>query len=78
MASSRSRNERGIGLCIVETRENREFLQLKAMLALFGLRHFYTDAWGTYERHLDREQHTVGKRYTLKIERKHLTSLHSY
>ena len=78
MASSRSRNERGIGLCIVETRENREFLQLKAMLALFGLRHFYTDAWGTYERHLDREQHTVGKRYTLKIERKYLTSLHSY
>ena len=63
---------------VLETRENRAFLQLKAMLALFGLRHFYTDAWGTYERHLDREQHTVGKRYTLKIERKHLTSLHSY
>ncbi len=34
---------------------------------------FYTDRWGAYTRHLDPEVHTVGKRYTQKIERKHLT-----
>lgn len=39
----------------------------------FGIQHFYTDGWGAYERHLDQKQHTVGKRYTQMIERKHLT-----
>ena len=34
---------------------------------------FYTDGWGVYERHLDPSLHTVGKRNTQKIERKHLT-----
>jgi len=34
---------------------------------------FYTDGWGAYERHLDPSLHTVGKRNTQKIERKHLT-----
>jgi insertion element IS1 protein InsB len=28
---------------------------------------------GAYTRHLDPEEHTVGKRHTQKIERKHLT-----
>ncbi|PZV04442.1 MAG: transposase, partial [Leptolyngbya sp.] len=32
-----------------------------------------TDGWGAYERHLDPSLHTVGKRNTQKIERKHLT-----
>ena len=30
------------------------------------------DVWGAYERHLDPEQHGVGKRNTQKIERKNL------
>jgi insertion element IS1 protein InsB len=34
---------------------------------------FYTDSWGAYERHVDPAFHTVGKRHTQKIERKHLT-----
>jgi insertion element IS1 protein InsB len=29
--------------------------------------------WGAYTRHLEPEQHTVSKRGTQKIERKHLT-----
>jgi insertion element IS1 protein InsB len=48
-------------------------LKLKALLDPFGLTHYYTDKWGAYTRHLDPEQHTVSKRGTQKIERKHLT-----
>ena len=39
----------------------------------FGIMQFYTDGWGAYERHLDASLHTVGKRNTQQIERKHLT-----
>ena len=49
------------------------FEQLKALLEPFGIQQFYTDDWGAYERHLDQERHTIGKRNTQKIERKHLT-----
>ncbi len=34
---------------------------------------FYTDDWGAYERYIDLAFHTVGKHYTQKIKRKHLT-----
>lgn len=44
---------------VLDTREDRAFLQLKAMLAPFNLRHFYTDGWGTYERHLDQDSREV-------------------
>src|SRR5262249_5129904 len=54
-------------------REDETFLQLKALLAPFGITHFYTDGWGAYRRHLDPAQHTVGKRHTQKIDRKHTT-----
>ena len=54
-------------------RKDETFLQLKALLAPFGITHFYTDGWGAYRRHLDPAQHTVGKRHTQKIERKHTT-----
>src|SRR5262244_1455777 len=54
-------------------REDATFLQLKALLAPFGITHFYTDGWGAYRRHLDPAQHTVGKQHTQKIERKHTT-----
>jgi IS1 family transposase/transposase-like protein len=54
-------------------RKDEVFLKLKALLKPFGLTHYYTDKWGAYTRHLDPEQHTVSKRGTQKIERKHLT-----
>jgi insertion element IS1 protein InsB len=54
-------------------REDDVFVELKALLAPFGITHFYTDGWGAYRRHLDPAQHTVGKRHTQKIERKHTT-----
>ena len=49
------------------------FLKLKERLDPFGLTHDSTDKWGAYTRHLDPEQHTIRKRGTQKIERKHLT-----
>jgi insertion element IS1 protein InsB len=48
------------------------FLQLKALLEPFDIQTFYTDGWGAYERHLEADQHVVGKANTQKIERKHL------
>jgi insertion element IS1 protein InsB len=37
------------------------------------MRHVSTDGADVYERHVDAQQHTVGKTHTQKIERKHLT-----
>jgi insertion element IS1 protein InsB len=49
------------------------FVKLKQLLAPFGMTRFYTDDWGTYQRKLPTQQHTIGKENTQKIERKHLT-----
>jgi insertion element IS1 protein InsB len=54
-------------------RADRVLLKLKALLAPFGIRRFYTDGWGAYHRHLDPQLHVVGKRRTQQLERKHLT-----
>ena len=54
-------------------REDEIFLQLKELLAPFGITRFYTDGWGAYRRHLDPSTHTVGEQHTQKIERKHIT-----
>src|SRR5438445_700045 len=53
-------------------RKDAVFLQLQALLEPFGIRRFYTDGWGAYERYIDPEQHQVGKENTQKIESKHL------
>jgi insertion element IS1 protein InsB len=58
---------------VVGTRKDATFLKLKALLASFGITHYYTDKAGVYQRHLPPEQHTVGKLTMQKIERKHLT-----
>lgn len=54
-------------------REDHAFLALKALLKPFGIRRFFTDGWGAYQRHLDPAEHKVGKRFTQPLERKHLT-----
>ena len=46
--------------------------ELSVLLEPFGIKKFYTDDWGAYERHLDEDKHTVGKKNTQKIERKNL------
>ena len=53
-------------------RQDRVFRQLKSLLEPFGIKRFYTDDWGTYKRHLNKDQHQIGKANTQKIERKNL------
>src|SRR5207248_985202 len=55
---------------VLGRRQDTVFLQLKALLAPFGITRFYTDGWDAYERHVDSEKHTVGKAHTQKIESK--------
>ena len=58
---------------VLAPHEDAALLELKQLLAPFGIQRFYTDNWGAYQRHLERDQHVVGKTNTQKIERKHLT-----
>jgi insertion element IS1 protein InsB len=58
---------------VLSSHADEAFLKLKSLLEPFGIMQFYTDGWGAYERHLDASLHTVGKRNTQQIERKHLT-----
>lgn len=58
---------------VLESHEDKAFLELKTLLQPFGITRFYTDDWGAYRRHLSPDQHEIGKRNTQKIERKHLT-----
>ena len=42
------------------------------LLDPFGIRRFYTDGWGACKRHINPEQHIVGKQHTQTIESKHI------
>src|SRR5215216_2186324 len=53
-------------------RKDDVFLKLQQLLEPFGITKFYTDGWGAYERHIEAEQHQVGKENTQKIESKHI------
>jgi insertion element IS1 protein InsB len=54
-------------------RNDRAFQHLKTLLEPFKIQHYYTDDWGSYQRLLAPSEHTIGKRYTQRIERTHLT-----
>jgi insertion element IS1 protein InsB len=58
---------------VLSDHKDTAFIELKKLLEPFGVSHYYTDGWGAYQRHLETEKHSVGKRNTQKIERKHLT-----
>lgn len=53
-------------------RKDEVFLELKKLLQPFGIRRFYTDNWGAYSRHLEKQKHIVGKQNTQRIESKHI------
>jgi len=53
-------------------RKDVVFKELKALLKPLEIRRYYTDDWGAYERHIDRDKHEAGKRNTQKVERKNL------
>lgn len=57
---------------VLAEHKDSAFVQLKTLLEPFGIETFYTDGWGAYERHLEPNEHIIGKRNTQKIERKHL------
>jgi insertion element IS1 protein InsB len=58
---------------VLADRKDKAFIELKSLLEPFGITQFYSDGWGADSRHIAPELHTVGKRHTQKIERKHLT-----
>ena len=58
---------------VFSKRQDQAFLELKALLQPFGIRRYYTDGWGAYQRHLDPEMHAVGKHNIQPLKRKHLT-----
>jgi insertion element IS1 protein InsB len=51
-------------------RKDEVFRRLKALLEAFGITRYSTDGWGTYERHVDAAQHTVGQEHMHRIESK--------
>jgi insertion element IS1 protein InsB len=53
-------------------RQDDVCLRLKALLEPFGITRYYTDGWGTYERHVNAEHHIVGKEHMQRIESKHI------
>ena len=53
-------------------RKDDVFKELNALLKPFNISSYYTDDWGTYGRHIDENQHKVGKANTQKIELKNL------
>ena len=57
---------------VLGKREDQAFLELKTRLKPFGIQRYYTDSLGTDKRHIEAEQHCIGKRHTQKLERKHL------
>ncbi len=57
-------------------RQDTVFLELKALLAPFGITRYFTDGWGAYERHLEAEQHTVGKAIRRRSRASTLTYAH--
>ena len=54
-------------------RQDKIFCKLKLLLEPFNIKMFYTDDWGSYERNLNPENHTITKKNTQRIERKNLT-----
>jgi insertion element IS1 protein InsB len=63
---------RKVSAYVFGRRQDRVFLCLQALLEPFGLTRYYTDGWGTYERHVDAEKHIVGKEHMQRIESKHI------
>ena len=53
-------------------RTDKTFKNLLKKLEGFSIKHWFTDDWGSYERCLPVEKHTVGKRHTQTIERRNL------
>jgi insertion element IS1 protein InsB len=58
---------------VIGPRTDAVFEELYELLKPFHITRYYTDGWGAYQRILPSAKHTVTKRETQRIERKHLT-----
>jgi insertion element IS1 protein InsB len=58
---------------VLAPHKDQALVKLVNLLKPFGIKRFFTDAWGAYERILEPDTHLIGKQNTQKIERKHLT-----
>jgi insertion element IS1 protein InsB len=58
---------------VLAPHQEQALVKLVNLLKPFGIKRFFTDAWGAYERILDPDTHLIGKKNTQRIERKHLT-----
>ncbi len=54
-------------------RKDDVFRKFQKLLEPFKISMFYSDDWGSYERNISSETHTIGKKNTQAIERKNLT-----
>ena len=55
-------------------RKDEVYKELRKLLKPFGINRLYTDYWGAYTRHPQKnEKHIPGKKNTQRIESKHLT-----
>lgn len=52
-------------------RKDEVFLKLKELLEPFGIKKYYTDGLGAYQRNLPSDKHKIGKKNTERIEQKH-------
>ena len=57
---------------VLGKRTDEAFKELLTLLEPLGIKKYYNDDWGAYERNLPPEKHEVGKANTQKIERKNL------
>jgi len=48
---------------VLGRRKDKVFQNLKSLLEGFEIKHYYTDDWGAYSRHLEPEKHIVGKEW---------------
>jgi insertion element IS1 protein InsB len=58
---------------VLAPHKDEALVKLINLLKPFGVKRFFTDAWGAYQRILDPQIHLIGKKNTQKIERKYLT-----
>ncbi len=57
---------------VLGKRTDKAFKELQTLLEPLGIKKYYTDDWGAYQRNLPPEKHEIGKTNTQKIERKNL------
>ena len=56
----------------ISKRNDKTYQKLFKKLSHLTIKHYYTDEWRSYKKHIPPEKHTISKAKTLKIERQNL------